>query len=404
MGGFKFPWLRCAEELEGTMELKKIALVVRTPDEQDNYTDLQDWCARRKEKPIIDILPLSLPYRKNDQVNSVFYHPPQENYDIIIVHRQIELHEGNWSYAFLDRLNGMLAAEGKIIVPCGRSAPYRRDIPDERLDALFRQQGHVLSSEYQIYTQVSQGLNRPLGQDISILDVFYEELDRMLEMEFDRLEAGSGDPLIDAIQQLGYRYAGMRNKAPALDFVLKSFSKSAKELHVVDVGGGAGTLILEMALDKETPVRFGTVIDPDRVIVEQGKITTTLLMSRLPATAGPQPMVEYVCSGAIDCHWPHTDVVVMIGTLLLIPRELQQACLDKAWAALRSGGVLAIQENMKVADEKKGGHYNHLRFEPDELDALMSRYGPVRYFHGTHLMEIPSASMARQTVYRAVQK
>ena len=89
---------------------KSVAVIVRTPSEASYYKPWEMWAA--SSNVTVDIIPLEPPLTKNGKIFSFFYHPPRPCYDLIIVHRKIELFEHCWSYSFLSRVNSLLTNGG----------------------------------------------------------------------------------------------------------------------------------------------------------------------------------------------------------------------------------------------------------------------------------------------------
>jgi hypothetical protein len=68
------------------------------------------------------------------------------------------------------------------------------------------------------------------------------------------------------------------------------------------------------------------------------------------------------------------------------------------------GGILIVLENMRTADASRGGAYNEQRCTPREIDGLLGRFAPIRYFMSNAKRELPLWKVRNKTVFRVIQK
>ena len=161
------------------------------------------------------------------------------------------------------------------------------------------------------------------------------------------------------------------------------------------MGAGYGLLPAELLLDPELGVEHATATD----ISTLNESLAAALRAGLGASG---PRFAFALSPAQDFTFgAGVDVVSYVGSLLYVPREHLATCLDRAWGALRPGGILVIHENIR--DPKYVRDFKYM-FEVDELDAALSRLGPVRRFASTREQELSKADAASKTVFRVVQR
>jgi len=409
----------------------RVAVITRIPNEIAQLSDFLTKLGYDVEQ--VDNLPLRKPFMVAGQAHSFFWKPPTEQlsrcfrmlrymffwkpptgegYDVILVDDKLELFEHGWSYAFLSRVNALLKSKGSVVLPYAANEHAYKHISVQSLEALFGSTGEVINSNYVRFAKTKK-IQRPREQELSLLDTYFDDLEKLLESV-----AYWGDSTDDETTQFvsklnhqGYQYGGLRTKAPSLCYLLNHFFDKNEKIHMSDIGGAIGSLCFEMLFNGDTQVDTCTVIE---ISSEYVAIGTALaeeygqgISERITFVhndAGTKGGLDKPVNSAEPHQYEETDLVTMLGTLLLIPREERTSIIEKSWEALRPGGLLVIHENIRGMDEKKGGEYHNLRFTRDELDGLLSKYGEIRYFHGAYLREVPSGEVKNQTLYTVVQK
>ena len=93
------------------------------------------------------------------------------------------------------------------------------------------------------------------------------------------------------------------------------------------------------------------------------------------------------------------DVISFVGMLLLIPLEQRRATLERAWEALRPGGVLIVLEVPKSDASKSYDYYDSMLTEV-EIGDIMS-FSDVFFLDLKGLFPVPATEGA---VFRFMQK
>lgn len=98
------------------------------------------------------------------------------------------------------------------------------------------------------------------------------------------------------------------------------------------------------------------------------------------------------------------DIGLVCGVLVMVPRENRERFVANAWQNLRPGGILMVLENMRAPEDATAGKFNAQRCTPAEIDALLGRLAPVRYFMSTAKRELRFKQVGDQPVFRVIQK
>jgi len=205
------------------------------------------------------------------------------------------------------------------------------------------------------------------------------------------------DGAVERIRQasaLGYYIGGLSYKSPLLRFVMRQHG-IGQGARVVDMGAGYGLLPAELLLDPELAVAHATATDISPV----NRSLAEALRGGLAADGSRfrfmlSPAQEFSFDGQVD-------VVSYVGSLLYVPREHLADCIDRAWAALRPGGILVVHENIR--DPKYVRDFKFM-FEVEELDDALTRLGPIRRFASTREQELSRADAGGKSVFRVVQR
>jgi len=372
----------------------------------------QAWiAAAQRQGATVDILSLGLPVRRPDgNVVSFVGPPPQQAYDCVVVSDRIELFEHSWSYAFLDRCNALAASDGAIIMPACRDPAC--NLPHPTLRDLFGSGPEETSKTYLTFRKVPTGLNRPSGAAHSTLDAYWPLMDTLLYGRFDpgigeTISALGVDPapprsgpvadLFGMIHSQAYRTCSVRTKAALAQHIAALYFPGRNDLCMADLGAGTGLNSLELLLNPGQ-VSDLALVEPRRSyhwdIAAVYDRARQHLHGRLSIVA--QTVEEYSGAGI--------DIGLVCGVLVMVPRENRERFVANAWQNLRPGGILMVLENMRAPEDATAGKFNAQRCTPAEIDALLGRLAPVRYFMSTAKRELRFKQVGDQPVFRVIQK
>lgn len=384
---------------------RSIAFVVQHP----KHAEAHAWPGAAQERGAsVDLLPFNLPHRRADGVVTSFVHtPPRPDYDCIVVDRQIDLFEHSWSYAFLDRLNSLLAKDGAILVP--RCTSPARQIPQARLEALFGAAPAERNGLYLTFAKAPGGLHRPPEASLSTLDAYWALMPDLIDSRFeDRLGSvvrslGIEPPrkpkegridLFEALRRQGYRTCSACTKAAMMQFILAQYFPGRRDLHLADVGAGTGLNSLEMLLNP-SGVSFVTMVE----INASYYWPIAAAYDRLgDAVRGKVALIGV--PGQNFAARP-ADAAMVCAVFSTIPRDKREAFARNIWDNLAPGGILTVLENMHTG---RGEQNDENRTTPSEIDALLGRLGQIRYFAPDAKEELPYGKVGNLTVFRVVRK
>lgn len=194
-----------------------------------------------------------------------------------------------------------------------------------------------------------------------------------------------------------YLVGGIRYKAALVEHVIQTLHPSPVGLDFLDMGGNLGLLAVELLLSSKGMIRRAVNREPSGLSLLQGALLYGSFHQRL------RGRFRFSLGGAQDYGFGEPlDVITILGTLLYVSREHHAAILGRAWEVLRPGGLLILHENIKNS-AKRGRDYD-LMFEPEELEALLGRFGPARRYPNWACTEIPAPVAGRQALFRVIQK
>lgn len=388
---------------------RSIAFIVSSPAEARG----QEWIGEASARgATVDILPMFQPYRRDDgKAMSFVFTPPRDAYDCIVVNRSIELFEHSWSYAFLDRLNTLLAPGGAIFVP--RCLDITRQMPDATLKTLFGRGPRASTKRYLVFAKAAGGLHRPATAALSTLDAYWPLMDALIHGKFDDRLAGiirslgvdhiderrkpDAGKFLDLLQSQSYRTSSAATKSAIVQFIAGTYFPGRRDLRLADLGAGTGLNSLELLLNP-SGVAHLTLVEPRRDyhwdiaavydrLGESVRGKVALVGERVETYAGTP-----------------VDIAMVCGVFSILLPEQREPFVQSAWSNVAPGGILAVLENMRDADPVRGGAYNSTRFSPPEIDAFLGRMGGLRYFLSDAAKELPFAEVGNRTVFRVVQK
>jgi hypothetical protein len=382
-----------------------IADVVLHPDNVKH----QPWLAGVKARGAsVDLLPIAHPSKDaQGRISSFAYEPPRPEYDRIVVSRHIHLFEHSWSYAFLDRLNGLLAKDGRIVVPRCRRPEHQ--ISDARLAQLFGSAPRPAGRNYQTFAKAPGGLARPPEASYSILDAYWPLMRNLIDNEFDpRLKEvihalGVAQPgsrtgmtldLMTSLQSQSYRTNSASTKSAIMQYIMAQCLPGRGGLHLIDVGAGTGLNSFEILLNP-AGVSSLTLVEINRGNYWPIALMYEALGERI------RGKVRLVDKPGQDFSAHPADAAMVCGVYSMLPREARDDFTANVWANVAPGGIFAVLENMRSGD---GSRYDEVRATPPELDASMARFGPIRYFLADAMQELRPEEVGNLSVFRVLQK
>src|SRR6185312_3289466 len=333
---------RAIDPLTAALETaRRIAFVGRT------YADAKGavWIAAAQARGAsVDVLPMMQPHRREDgRVMSFLNDPPQDAYDCIVVHHRMTLFEHSWSYAFLDRLNAMLAEGGTVLVPSGAE-----QMPRARLEQLFGAAPIHAGTHYLTFAKARGGLSRPPEAAVSTLDAYWALSDTLLQDKFDprladvvrelgmrRVAAPPHDKYdpVARLQSQSYRTCSARTKSAVVQHILAQYFPGRADLHLIDLGAGTGFNSFELLLN---PSGVNAVTMAELNYHYHWAIAAVYdwlgerVRGKVALAGGP----------AQDYRGPPADAAFISGVLSIVGEENRGPLLASAWENLAPGGVV----------------------------------------------------------------
>lgn len=334
-----------------------------------------------------------------DRAESVYMHDGTRRFSRIQLDLSFQLVQSQWSTALLRRLLEWIVPDGTLSIPLKSLPGHRRtsDAMQGWVGEALQGMGDPVAGADEVILRRTHAPSRPSAS--STLEWFLDNWRHALEIAVaGRLrDCPSVEASAERIRQasaLGYYIGGLSYKAPLLHFIMRQHS-IGRGARVVDMGAGYGLLPAELLLDPALGVAHATATD----ISPLNESLATALREGLGAHASRfafalSPAQNFSFDGGVD-------VVSYVGSLLYVPREHLKDCLERAWSALRPGGILVIHENIR--DPKYVRDFKFM-FEVEELDAALARLGPIRRFASTRLQELSKGEAAAKSVFRVVQR
>jgi SAM-dependent methyltransferase len=334
-----------------------------------------------------------------DQAASAYMPEGRDAFEAIQLDHTFQLIASEWSRALLRRLLERTRPGGTLRIPL-RAIPGARkpeDAADGWITTAFR--GHVALETEPDALVLRRGSGPGLGRTASTLEWFMDRWQSVLETAVDgrMSESSDLDPRDETIKQasaLGYYIGGLSYKAPLLIHIARQLGLRGP-LRTVDMGAGYGLLAAELLLDPSLGVEIAAATD----ISPLNESLAALLREGLGEASGKFRFTR--CPAQEHRFGEQVDLVSYVGSLLYVPREYLGTCLDRAWEALRPGGMLVVHENIR--DPKYVRDFKYM-FSVGEIDAALGRYGEIRRFASTRQQELGMEDAASKTVFRVVQR
>lgn len=298
---------------------------------------------------------------------------------------------GFWSLAWLETVLGRAdKADGQMAL-FQRGAPLH---PPRSVLSFFMRDGYGYAADYfkdrtaastaQYLERCSDFLAPPLALTASDEEAANTHVE--LQAELDKF-----------FSNMNYSVTGAGYKAEGLRRLIAAYLPRKEDIRVADLGGGAGFVGVELLLTSESV---------SKVVNCEPLAASLPLNRRLYRWFEPWLRDRYkVCpSPAQDFPFDEEfDVVSAFASLLYVPREKRAETLERAWNALRPGGVFVIHENIKRPLFAERDYFD-IMFTVEELEAELSRFGRIDYYRSTDIMPMTREQTGDLTVFRVVQK
>lgn len=197
--------------------------------------------------------------------------------------------------------------------------------------------------------------------------------------------------------KMNYSVSGAGYKTEGLRRLIAQYIDRTTDLRMLDIGGGVGFVDVELLL---------THPGMSRVINCEPTITDLPMLRRMYRAFERQLEGRFFVAPCSAQDYPFEeplDIVCAYASFFYIPREHMRPTLDRAWHALRAGGILVMHENIK-RDLFKPRDYYDIMFTVDELESLLSAYGQIDYYRSTDIRPMEREDTKDLTVFRVIQK
>ncbi len=413
------------------------AVLTRGPDDIERDLGRSPDAARRLDQHDVRVFAASghdASFPPDGKRPAALFGPwPRGLFDRVWVTRTNTLFDTPWGRTFVARAAAMLAPGGELLVPFGPAKGGRGLMPRPALERLLGRPAAVHRGDVAVFTAGHAAIDGTPAPATSILGWYLDhaaelvlsdlrvrthgpaaahELSDPIVGEFmlpgsTRSEIGGGDRVSSApddlaaamdlaVRRQSYQVGGIAHKAALLRYILDRHLGGRDGLAIADLGGGYGLLAAELLLDSDSGVQSATCVDPSPYNVllatELYRGLRTHLHGRFRFVPGPGEQFEP--DGPLDA-------VSFVGSLLYLPREHTKAALQRAWDALRPGGILVVHENIK--DPRFTADYDRM-FTVDEIDGLLEGFGTVDRYHTTTAEACSRREAADRAVYRVVTR
>jgi len=381
---------------------------------------------------------------------NIFYCHPLQVFDEVFVGPSVRLFPNSWGRSFVRHAARMCRPGGRLVIPF---APPGRDLGGEMplhtlVDLLAEPQTVKKESrlacflvEDEVCTVKSDSIldwGARSFADLVLFDVLiraspvYAQACRadLLNFEFlhdadrdivddakERLDASNlerrryagavawadepislalGPELARAVKSQSYYLAGIGYKSALFEHIIREHFGDRSPSHLIDFGGGYGLLAAEMCLNKALGLSSGFVRDIAPLNFLLAGTMYRNLRERL------RDRFRFSLGAAEDLDLPgRFSVISFVGSLLYVPTGQRAPTLARCWESLEPGGIIIVHENIKNPAFK--ADYN-VMFTVEELDGLLTRFGPIRRYMSTSAREITQEHAEAKTVFRVVTK
>ncbi len=330
-----------------------------------------------------------------------------------------------WNHSFIARILTRLKAGAPLILPlCPPTKAHKLGFWN--IDWLIRCFGHP---DAQLDgAVVYHGFEAPLPRN-SVLTWYWEMLDRGIGDRAENYLSGyqqriekfvdSGHVVIPdntrSIQEsqfseflapavfdqtkfhdyFDYNLNSVGTRAHLVGNLLAPLKKQGEPLRILDGGGGAGFICMELLLS-----------DPD---IEQAINVDSSYYNLVPATHALNHFIPQ-----LDHRWQMNmssmedftydgsyHAVTFMRSLFSVDRDRARIMLSRVWEALIPGGLLIVLEI--IGTGKHATAAGEL-FSAPSLDCLLQEFGEVEYFHSRAAIYLTKHEAGEKSVFRVVRK
>jgi SAM-dependent methyltransferase len=371
-----------------------------------------------------------LPLTQN-AIGSMFYPHTANLFRRVMISTGLQLFDHHWSMQFLIHLQRSLRSDGELLVPLGdaRSAlrkkhltadSLRSNFPSALVDASdrmaivrsgnapesnasilnwhFRNFGQLAALNSRIATMPEPLDRHAIERALTSVLLQPDDLDQLMAAaEYTRSFEARGRVAHESrIASESYYMNGVRYKAPLVSHIIRTHLGHRSSLHMLDHGSGPGYLLAELFFDQALSI--------DRAVCCDTWFANALhiraMCSDHWACFGDR--MRFSPSAAQDFHYDtQYDVILFIGSFLYVPQPQRAAALERAWDALRQGGILVIHENIQSPSFERD--YN-MMFTVHELDGMLSHFGDIHRYHSSATIALSRDEAGERSVFRVIQK
>lgn len=352
---------------------------------------------------------------------------PSGTLEAAIVAGPVRYFRDNYGTAFLVHIYNALRQEGQLIVPFQTETIAERTgfwslvwlqelfgqpqrlMEDEKLAVFIRGEKldappSVLSCVYQDGREIMNDHFRNRGQvtTSSYIDTCSSMLVEQVDLAVSSKASAGAEPFESSEQEqfisaMNYSVTGVAYKTEGLRRLIDRHIDHGKDIRVVDFGGGTGLVGMELLLSRNGISKL---------------VNCEPMASNLPVMRRLYQAFERELNGRYKTYLgaaqsyafsEEIDVLCAFASLLYIPHELRLPTLERAWNALRPGGIFIIHENIKRPLFEPKDYYD-LMFTSGELDELLSSFGEIERFRSSDILPITAENSRDLTVFRVVKK
>jgi SAM-dependent methyltransferase len=379
-------------------------------------------------------------------VGSIYYLNCRSVFDQIVIGQNMRVFASQWGDAFFWYMNDLLAPGGWIYIPSEESEKRAGELgyySHAALERLFQKKGRFEKSVRATVLEKSDSMARAPSTLNWLVDhagaVVHDEIalravpDLVNLSRYDDIYLecllGGGEPLVqrprdwtasdetirdpnwftggkatdhyglqfsNILRSTAYLFCGVKYKMPIIKAIIRNHATLGPDAAMVDLGGGYGMLVAEHLLDRDLKLAKGVVCDISTIYTTQAGNLYRAFHRGLEGRFFhcTVKMQDFDFAGGYN-------VITSVSAFLYVPRELREAALEKAWSALRPGGVMVIFEVPKANPKYKD--YD-IQFTADEIDGLLSRYGEVHRYNATYAAKFTKEQAGEKPIFRAVAK
>jgi len=322
-------------------------------------------------------------------------------FDVVVIDHSFNLIDSEWSKVFVKHAHSMLTQSGKFLLPKTISSKLAWRDALQSCSSEVRSNGKFESFEKKsnLELEASSVLSWYVKNSFeTLLLASNEQNQRHLEStekDGTTIIESVRYNLIQQLNALGYFIGGLSYKAPIIKHIIASECENRNNLNLIDMGAGYGLLAAEMLIDPS--LNMENVVATD--ISSLNRKLANFLKSGLASKKKlfhfvEQPAQEYLFE-------KEYDVVMFVGSLLYVPKEQLKETIERAWAAVKDGGILIVHENIK--HEKYSRDFD-MMFTTNDIEKLLQEFGEITRYSSLKPVKVTKLVMADKTLFRVVKK